>query len=160
MNEFYLVNNILIKNVIARRYTKCIYKDNSENNNSIILYFYKLCKKYKELINYEYLQYPKKELHISYTNSKDKKINNIKNRIIKRKIICNFRLMIFLLFILIIVYWGLINLFIYDNNNNIECKIQFTECPIILHEHVNNFLKSYKINNIKKEKIAAIYKYS
>ncbi|SCM20505.1 conserved Plasmodium protein, unknown function [Plasmodium chabaudi adami] len=159
MNEFYLVNNILIKNVIARRYTKCIYKDNSENNNSIILYFYKLCKKYKELINYEYLQYPKKELHISYTNSKDKKINNIKNRIIKRKIICNFRLMIFLLFILIIVYWGLINLFIYDNNNNIECKIQFTECPIILHEHVNNFLKSYKINNIKKEKIAAIYKY-
>ncbi|KEG01948.1 conserved Plasmodium protein, unknown function [Plasmodium vinckei vinckei] len=159
MNEFYLINNILIKNVIAQRYTKCIYKNNSENNNSIILYFYKLCKKYKELINYEYLQYPKKELHISYTNSRDKKINNIKNRIIKRKVICNFRLIIFLLSVLIIVYLGLINLFIYDNNNNIECKIQFTECPIILHEHVNNFLKSYKINNIKKEQIAAIYKF-
>ncbi|CXI36803.1 conserved Plasmodium protein, unknown function [Plasmodium berghei] len=159
MNEFCLVNNILIKNVIARRYTKCIYKNSNENNNSIILYFYKLCKKYKELINYEYLQYPKKKLHISYTNDKDKKINNIKNRIIKRKVICNFRLLIFLLFVLILVYFGLINLFIYDNNNNIECKIQFTECPIILHEHVNNFLKSYKINNLKKEQIAAIYKF-
>ncbi|CRG96881.1 conserved Plasmodium protein, unknown function [Plasmodium gallinaceum] len=157
MNERYIINNILIKNLIVKRYIKCLYKRKNNENNTITL-LYKYSKYYKKLTKVDKYKSSEKKLYIAYTNDKNVKIKNIKNRILKHKIIYNFNILFFVLLFLIILYFFLTLLVLYNNNNHVECIIPFNDCPIVLHSDINNFFKNYKINELTKDNILLFYR--
>ncbi|SOV14409.1 conserved Plasmodium protein, unknown function [Plasmodium gaboni] len=163
MNEKYLINNIVVKNYIIKRYNKCLYKKEEDKNN-VIIFLYKYCKYYKEWSCYEghkicsEKNQKRKKVSIEYTNDRKKKLKNIKNRMLKYMIIYNFPLLFYMFFVFIIIYFFLLILLFYNNKHYIQCTIPFDDCPLILHAHLNNFLKNTKINNISKENIYLFYK--
>ncbi|SOV76626.1 conserved Plasmodium protein, unknown function [Plasmodium sp. gorilla clade G3] len=162
MNEKYLINNILVKNYTVKRYNKCLYKKEEDKNN-VIIFLYKFCKYYKEWSCYERHKIScekrkKKNVSIEYTNDRNKKLQNIKNRMLKYMIVYNFPLLFYMFFVFIIIHFFLLVLLFYNNKHYIQCTIPFDDCPIILHAHLNNFLKNTKINNISKENIYLFYK--
>ncbi|SPJ10384.1 conserved Plasmodium protein, unknown function [Plasmodium sp. DRC-Itaito] len=162
MNEKYLINNIVVKNYTIKRFNKCLYKKEEDKNN-VIIFLYKFCKNYKEWSFYErhkicYDKKKKKNVCIEYTNDRNKKLQNIKNRMLKYMIVYNFSLLFYIFFLFIIIHFFLLILLFYNNKNYIQCTIPFDDCPIIIHYHLNNFLKNTKINNISKENIYLFYK--
>ncbi|CRG99545.1 conserved Plasmodium protein, unknown function [Plasmodium relictum] len=157
MNERFIINNILIKNLIVKRYIKCLYK-NKNNENNIITFLYKYSKYYKKLGKVDIYKSSEKKLYIAYTSDRNVKIKNIKNRILRHKITYNFSILFFILLFLIILYSLLTLLVLYNNNNHVECVIPFNDCPIILHSDINNFFKNYKINELTKDNILLFYR--
>ncbi|EUR72184.1 hypothetical protein PFBG_02686 [Plasmodium falciparum 7G8] len=162
MNEKYLINNILVKNYTIKRYNKCLYKKEEDKNN-VIIFLYKFCKYYKEWSCFERHKIccekkRGKNVCIEYTNDRNKKLQNIKNRMLKYMIVYNFSLLFYMFFVFIIIHFFLLILLFYSNKHYIQCTIPFDDCPIILHAHLNNFLKNTKINNISKENIYLFYK--
>ncbi|SBT87986.1 conserved Plasmodium protein, unknown function [Plasmodium malariae] len=157
MNDRYLLNNILIKSSLVKRYVKCPYR-NEKGGKNIVVLLYMYSKYYKKICTVDKFKTSNKKLYIVYTSDKNVKINNIKNRIVKHNVLYNFKILFSVMLFLILLYSFLICLIVYNNKHHVECTLPFTDCPLLLHADIHNFFKNYKVNNITKENILAIYR--
>ncbi|GAB65904.1 hypothetical protein PCYB_074060 [Plasmodium cynomolgi strain B] len=161
MNERHLINNVLIKYFVARRYSKCMYKKRDDADGGL-LRLYKYAKWYKELKTVESYGELSERLYVTYTSDRHVKVPrvkvpHVKQRVIKQKVMKNFQMVFSVCFFLLVILSCIACLLIYNNNQHVECVLPYGECPVILHKDIENFFVNARMHELSKERILEVY---
>ncbi|CAA9987609.1 conserved Plasmodium protein, unknown function [Plasmodium knowlesi strain H] len=157
MNERHLINNIVIKYFVGKRYSKCMYKRRDDPDGGL-LRLYKFAKWYKELKAVDsYYDRSNERLYVTYTSDKDMKVSHVKQRIIKQKVLKNFTMVFYGCLVLLVVLSCIACLLVYNNNKHVECTLPYGDCPVILHKGVDNFFINVRMHELSKDRILEAY---
>ncbi|EUD64675.1 hypothetical protein C922_04931 [Plasmodium inui San Antonio 1] len=156
MNERHLINNILIKYFVAKRYSKCMYKRRDDPDGGL-LRLYKWAKWYKELKTVDSYGQSNERLYVTYTSDKEVKLSHVKQRIIKQKVVKNIRMVFYGCLVLLVVLSCIACLLLYNNHNHVECVLRYGDCPVILHKEIHSFFVNVKMHELSKERILEVY---